>query len=133
MRIISIAASSNKQFKNVCVLSSFRCGKYKELVQTAIDLGRVLVERKIHPVYGRGHRGLSKLVSQAAYTKKSQVIRVISKALKPLRCLSGSLIGEELDILSMQERISKMLNHVDAFIFLTRDFATLEALIIFAS
>lgn len=83
------------------MLSSFRFGKYKELVQTAIDLGRVLVERKIHPVYGRGHRGLSKLISQAAYTKGSQVISIISKALKPLRCLPGSLIGEVLDILSM--------------------------------
>ena len=33
----------------------------------------------------------------------------------------------------MQERISEMMNHVDAFIFLPGDLATFEALITFAS
>ena len=43
------------------------------------------------------------------------------------------MTGEELVVSSMQERISEMLNHADAFIFLPGDLATLEALIAFAS
>ena len=46
---------------------------------------------------------------------------IIPQALKPLGCLSDLPIGEELVISSMQERISKTLNHVDAFIFLPGD------------
>ena len=47
--------------------------------------------------------------------------------------MSDVPIGEELVVSSMQERISEMLNHADAYIFLLEDLATLEALIIFAS
>ncbi|XP_024046520.1 uncharacterized protein LOC112100886 [Citrus clementina] len=47
-----MASSSSKQFKNICVLSGFHYGKYKEFVQAAVDLGRVIAERKLHLVYG---------------------------------------------------------------------------------
>ena len=47
--------------------------------------------------------------------------------------MSNVSIGEELVVSSMQERITEMLNHVDAFIFLPGDLAILEALITFAS
>ncbi|KAK9212108.1 hypothetical protein WN943_001489 [Citrus x changshan-huyou] len=47
-----MAVSSSKQFKNICVLSGFHYGKYKEFVQAAIDLDRVIAERKLHLVYG---------------------------------------------------------------------------------
>ncbi|KAK9177678.1 hypothetical protein WN943_026867 [Citrus x changshan-huyou] len=49
-----MAASSSKQFKNICVLSGFHYGKYKEFVQAAVDLGRIIAERKLHLVYGGG-------------------------------------------------------------------------------
>ncbi|KAK9195502.1 hypothetical protein WN943_003624 [Citrus x changshan-huyou] len=48
-------------------------------------------------------------------------------------CMSDVPIGEALVVSSMQERISEMLNHANAFIFLPGDLATLEALITFAS
>ena len=47
--------------------------------------------------------------------------------------MSDPLIGKELVVLSMKERISKMLNHTNTFIFLPGDLATLEALITFVS
>ncbi|KAK9185002.1 hypothetical protein WN943_025355 [Citrus x changshan-huyou] len=62
-----MAATPNRQFKNICVLSGFNYGKHKEFVS------------------------------------------------------------------DMQERITEMLNHADAFIFLPGDLATLEALITLAS
>ena len=128
-----MATSSSKQFKNICVLSGFHYGKYKEFVQAAVDLGRVIAERKLHLVYGGGERGLSRLVSEAVFTRGSQVLGIIPKPMKPLVCLSGPPIGKELVVSSMQERISEMMNHADAFIFLPGDLATFKALFTFAS
>ena len=61
------------------------------------------------------------------------MLSIIPKALKPLGCLPDPQTGEKLVVSGMQERISEMLNHADAFIFLPGDLATLEALITFAS
>ena len=61
------------------------------------------------------------------------MLGIIPRALKPLDSLSDSSTGEELVVLGMQERITKMLNHADALIFLPGDLATLEALITLAS
>ena len=91
-----MAATPNNQFKNICVLFRFNYSKYKEFVEAALNLGRSIVARKLHLVYGGGDRGLSKLVSEAAYIKGSQVLGIIPIALKPLGCLSNSPTGEEL-------------------------------------
>ncbi|XP_024041909.1 probable cytokinin riboside 5'-monophosphate phosphoribohydrolase LOGL10 [Citrus clementina] len=108
-----MAATSSSQLKNICVLFGFRYGKYKEFVQAAVDLGRAIAKRKLHLVYGGGDRGLSKLVSEAAFVRGSQVLGIIPKAIKPLGCLSYPPTGEELVVLG--------------------DLATLEALITFVS
>ena len=57
------------------------------------------------------------------------MLGIIPRALKHLNSLSDSPTGEELVVSGMQERITEMLNHADAFIFLPGDLATLEALI----
>ncbi|KAK9222344.1 hypothetical protein WN944_010779 [Citrus x changshan-huyou] len=128
-----MAATPNRQFKNICVLSGFTYGKHKEFVEAAIDLGRSIAARKLHLVYGGGNRGLSKMVSEAAFIRGSQVLGIIPRVLKPLGNSSDSSTGEELVVSGMQERITEMLNHADAFIFLPGDLATLEALITLAS
>ncbi|KAK9225777.1 hypothetical protein WN943_010821 [Citrus x changshan-huyou] len=128
-----VVATPNKQFNNVCVLSEFNYGKHKVFVEAAIDLGGSIVERKLHLVYGGCNRGLSKLVSEAAFVRGSQVLGIILRALKPLGSLSDSPTGEELVVSGMQERITEMLNHADAFIFLPGDLATPKALITLAS
>ena len=46
-----MAATPNKQFKNICVLSRFNYGKYKEFVEVTIDLGWSIAARKLHLVY----------------------------------------------------------------------------------
>ncbi|KAK9199154.1 hypothetical protein WN944_014342 [Citrus x changshan-huyou] len=128
-----MAATPNRQFKNICVLSGFTNGKHKEFVEAAIDLGRSIAARKLHLVYGGGNRGLSKMVSEAAFIRGSQVLGIIPRVLKPLGNSSDSSTGEELVVSGMEERITEMLNHADAFIFLPGDLATLEALITLAS
>ena len=72
-----MAATSNRQFKNICVLSGFNYGKHKEFVEAAMDLGRSIAEKKLHLVYGGGNRGLSKMVSEAAFIRGSQVLGVV--------------------------------------------------------
>ncbi|KAK9187584.1 hypothetical protein WN944_018982 [Citrus x changshan-huyou] len=128
-----MAATPNRKFKNICVLSGFNYGKHKEFVEAAIDLGRSIAERKLHLVYGGGNRGLSKLVSEATFVRGSQMLGIIPRAPKPLGSLSDSPSGEELVGSGMQERITEMFNHANAFIFLPGDLATLEALITLAS
>ena len=128
-----MAATPNRQFKNICVLSGFTYGKHKEFVEAAIDLGRSIAARNLHLVYGGGNRGLSKMVSETAFIKGSQVLGIIPRVLKPLGSSSESSTGEELVVSGMQERITEMLNHADAFIFLLGDLVTLEALITLAS
>ncbi|KAH9704903.1 hypothetical protein KPL70_011654 [Citrus sinensis] len=107
------AATPNRQFKNICVLFGFTYGKYKEFVEAAIDLGRSIAARKLHLVYGGGNRGLSKMVSEAAFIRGSQVLGIIPRVLKPLGSSSDSSTGEELVV--------------------SGDLATLEALITLAS
>ncbi|KAK9204757.1 hypothetical protein WN943_015021 [Citrus x changshan-huyou] len=128
-----MVATPNRQFKNICVLSEFNYDKHKEFVEATIDLGRNIAERKLHLVYGGGNRGLSKLVSEATFVRGSQVLGIIPRTLKPLGSLSYPPTEEELVVSGMQERITKMHNHADAFIFLPGDLATLEALITLAS
>ncbi|KAK9221927.1 hypothetical protein WN944_010358 [Citrus x changshan-huyou] len=118
-----MAATPNKQFKNICVLSGFNYGKHKEFMEAAIDLGRSIAARKLHLVYE----------GEAAFLRGSQVLGIIPRVLKPLGSSSDSSTGEELVVSDMQERITEMLNHADAFIFLPGDLATLEALITLAS
>ncbi|KAH9771738.1 hypothetical protein KPL71_012802 [Citrus sinensis] len=106
-------STPNRQFKNICVLSGFTYGKHKEFVEAAIDLGRSIAARKLHLVYGGGNRGLSKMVSEAAFIRGSQVLGIIPRVLKPLGSSSDSSTGEELVV--------------------SGDLATLEALITLAS
>ena len=101
-----MAATPNKKFKNICVLFGFNNGKHKEFVEVVIDLDRSIAERKLHLVYGGGNRGLSKLVSKAAFVRGSQVLGIIPRALKPLGNLSDLSTGEELVVSGMQERIT---------------------------
>ena len=50
-----MAATPNKQFKNICVLSIFNYDKHKEFIEAAIDLGQSIADRKLHLVYGGGN------------------------------------------------------------------------------
>ena len=78
-------------------------------------------------------RGLSKLILKVSYVVGSQVVGIILKVLKPLRFSPDPLIREVLAVPSIQKLIFKILKYTDAFIFLPRDLATLEALITFIS
>lgn len=100
-RIVHMAATSSRQFKKICILFRFHYRKHKKFIQAAINLGLVLVERKIHLVYKGDDRRLSKLFLKAIYIGESQMLGIIPKALKHLGCLPDQLTRVELVISSM--------------------------------
>jgi len=120
-----MAGSSVPIIKNICVFGGSSPGKEKEFLESANHLGRVLVERKIHLVYGRGSLELMGGVSIATFLGGSQVLGVIPKALAEGDII-GKIVGEELQVSTMSERLSVMFNHVDAFIALPGGLGTLE-------
>ena len=89
-----MTTTPNRQFKNICVFSKFNYGKHKEFVKATIDFSRSIAKRKLHLVYKGGNRVLSKMVSKAVFIKGSQVLGIISRALKPLGSLSDSSTRE---------------------------------------
>jgi len=120
-----MASSSVPKIKNICVFGGSSPGKEKEFLESANHLGQVLVERKIHLVYGGGSLGLMEGVSIAVFLGGSQVLGVIPKALAEGDII-GKIVGEELQVSTMYERLSVMFEHADAFIALPGGLGTLE-------
>jgi hypothetical protein len=61
----------------------------------------------------------------AAFLGGSQVLGVVPKALAKGDII-GKIIGEELQISTMSDRMNAMFNHADAFIALSSSLGTLE-------
>jgi hypothetical protein len=120
-----MACSLSHQIRNICVFGGSSPGKEKEFLESANHLGEVLVERKIHLVYGGGSLGLMGGVSIAAFLGGSQVLGVVPKALAK-KDLLGKTIGEELQVSIMSERLNTMFKYADAFIALPDGPGTLE-------
>ena len=76
-----MAGSSGHEIKNICVLCGSSIGKEKKSLELGNHLGRVLVERKIHLVYGGGSIGLMGSVLIVVFLGDSQVLGIIPKAL----------------------------------------------------
>ena len=49
-----MAGPSSHHIRNICVFGGSSLGKEKEFFESTNHLGQVLVERKIHLVYGGG-------------------------------------------------------------------------------
>jgi len=74
-----MTGSSSHQIRNICVCGGSSLGKEKEFLESANHLGQVLVERKIHLVYGGGNLGLMGCVSISVFLGGSQVLGVSAK------------------------------------------------------
>jgi len=90
-----MAGSSSHQIRNICVFAGSSPGKEKKFLESANHLGQVLVERKIHLVYGGGSLGLMRGVSITAFLEDNQVLGVVPKALAKGDII-GKIIEEEL-------------------------------------
>jgi hypothetical protein len=120
-----MAGSSSHHIRNICVFGGSSPGKENEFLESANHLGQVLAERKIHLMYGGGSLGLMGDVSIAAFLGGSQVFGVVPKALTKGDII-GKIIGGELHVSTMSDRLNAMFNHADAFIALPGGLGTLE-------
>ncbi|XVE50481.1 hypothetical protein DITRI_Ditri01bG0165700 [Diplodiscus trichospermus] len=124
--------NSAGQIKSICVFCGSNPGNNAKFVEAANNLGKVLAKRKIHLVYGGGSLGLMGCVSTTAHVGGSQVLGIIPKALAEGNFV-GKIVGEELQVPTMQDRIWKMLDNSDVFIALPGGIGTLEEIFQIAS
>jgi len=116
------------RFKRICVFCGSRPGYKSTFSDAALELGKMLVDRKIDLVYGGGSAGLMGLVSQTVFNGGSNVLGVIPKALLPHE-ISGESIGEVKTVVDMHQRKAEMAKHADAFIALPGGYGTMEELL----
>ncbi|XVF18327.1 hypothetical protein REPUB_Repub11eG0012100 [Reevesia pubescens] len=116
---------SVRQIKSICVFCGSNLGKAEEFVKIANNLGRVLVARKIHLVYGGGSLGLMVCAATAAHLGGSKVLGVILRVLA-IGNIVGKAVGDEIMVSCIHERMNIMLANTDTFIDLPSGFGTLE-------
>jgi len=123
-------ASTGKQskFTTLCVFCGSRTGNRPSFSDAAVELGKLLVKRKIDLVYGGGSVGLMGLISQAVYDGGCHVLGIIPRTLLPHE-ISGEGVGEVKTVADMHERKSEMSKHADAFIALPGGYGTMEELL----
>ncbi|XVF34796.1 hypothetical protein REPUB_Repub18cG0089300 [Reevesia pubescens] len=120
------------QIKNICVFCGSNPRNDEEFLKIANNLGRILVERKIHLVYGGGSIGLVGYVATAAQLGGSQNLGIILRALAR-RNIIGQTIVNEILVSCMHERMNIMIENIDAFIAMPGGFGTLEEIFQVAS
>nr|GLL36451.1 cytokinin riboside 5'-monophosphate phosphoribohydrolase LOG7-like [Ipomoea trifida] len=116
------------RFQRICVFCGSSPGKKPSYQEAAIELGKVLVERRIDLVYGGGSVGLMGLVSQAVHDGGRHVLGVIPTTLMT-REITGETIGEVRAVSNMHQRKAEMSRQADAFIALPGGYGTLEELL----
>ena len=99
-------------------------GKDEELLTAAKELGNALVARKMNFVYGGGIQGLRESLAISAIIKGSKGLSVKVKE------LDGHIfsLGQELQVLSLPERMGLMFYQTKAFIALPDGLETLDGI-----
>ncbi|CAN6445303.1 unnamed protein product [Victoria cruziana] len=116
------------RFKRICVFCGSTSGKNAIYQESAVELGKVMVERGIDLVYGGGSSGLMGQVSRVVHDGGRHVLGVIPKALMP-REVCGETVGEVMVVRDMHERKAEMARPADAFIALPGGYGTFEELL----
>ncbi|XVF10309.1 hypothetical protein REPUB_Repub07fG0171500 [Reevesia pubescens] len=120
------------QIKSICVFCGSNPGKDEEFVKIANNLGRVLVTRKIHLVYGGGSLGLMGCLATTAHLGGSKVLGFIPRALATGNT-TGKTVRDEILVSCIHERINIMIANANTFIVLSGGFGTLEEIFQIAS
>ncbi|XVF07238.1 hypothetical protein REPUB_Repub06bG0121500 [Reevesia pubescens] len=124
--------TSVRQIKSVYVFCGSNPGKDEEFVKIESNIGRVLVERKIHLVYRGGNLELMGCVETAAHLGGSKVLGVIPRALA-IGNTTRKIVGNEILVSCIHKCIYIMIANANTFIALPGDFGTLEKIFQIAS
>jgi TIGR00730 family protein len=111
--------------KRIAVFCGSSRGANAIYAETAVKLGRSLVDRGIRLVYGGGQIGLMGVVADAVLAAGGEVIGVIPEALA-LKEVAHEGLTEMRVVASMHERKAMMADLSDAFIAMPGGFGTFE-------
>ncbi|WP_417384660.1 TIGR00730 family Rossman fold protein [Gimesia sp.] len=113
--------------KSICVFCGSKSGNDAQYQQSAIELGRLMAERKISLVYGGGSVGLMGIIADAVLDAGGEVIGVIPQQLAVKELIHPRV--EQMHIVdNMHTRKAMMSELCDAFIAMPGGFGTLEEL-----
>ena len=87
--------SSSRRLINICVFCGSSSSKDVEFEEAAKNLGKVLVEKRMHLVYGGGNLGLMGCVSKAVHDGGGQVLGIIPKALASCDIIEDTVFAEK--------------------------------------
>lgn len=112
--------------KKICVF----CGSSKpkqnsNLENEVISLGKLLLRKKLHLVYGGAKIGLMGLISETILLEGGHVTGIIPKILSKKEIINKE-VSEIIVVNNMHERKKKMYDLSDAFIILPGGIGTLE-------
>lgn len=112
---------------SICVFCGSSLGSDPSFESTAIELGKLLAEKKIDLVYGGSKIGIMGTVAAACKKQGGRVIGVIPHFLDKVE-ISNTDADELITTTSMHERKKKMSEMAQGFIALPGGFGTLEEL-----
>ena len=111
--------------KNIAVYCGANKGTSPAFINKAIELGRVLAERKINLVYGGGRIGLMGTIADSVLRFGGHVIGVIPEKLDIKEVVHANL-PDLWVVKSMHERKALMAELADGFIAMPGGFGTFE-------
>jgi len=113
--------------KSICVFCGSKSGNDPQYQQSAIELGRLMAQRKMTLVYGGGSVGLMGVIADAVLESGGQVIGVIPRNLATRELIHPGVTEMHI-VEDMHTRKAKMSEYADAFIAMPGGFGTLEEL-----
>jgi len=114
-----------RHIKRICIFCGSSLGVKKEYAHSAIELGRILAQKKIALVYGGGRVGIMGQLAKACLEAGGEVIGVIPKQLYKMGLGYTKLTRLHL-VNSMHERKAMMSDLSDGFIALPGGLGTIE-------
>jgi len=112
----------------ICVFCGSKMGINPRFLETAIQLGRVLAERRLDLVYGGASIGLMGAVADSVMAGGGKAVGVIPEAMASKEVAHDGLTEMHV-VSSMHERKSMMARLADAFVALPGGFGSFEELL----
>ncbi|KAI5081705.1 hypothetical protein GOP47_0001448 [Adiantum capillus-veneris] len=121
-------AEIGSRLKRVCVFCGAYSGSRNVYQDATIELGKELVKRDLHLVYGGANVGLMGMISEVVHHGGQKVIGIIPKSLVSIVKMEGGIepVGEVVEVDDMHQRKAEMGRLADAFIALPGGFGTWE-------
>lgn len=112
------------QINRMCVFCGSSAGNSDIYSAAAVELGKLLVERKIDLVYGAGNAGLMGILAREVLEGGGKVIGVIPEKINAM--VSNLVLTEKIVTATMHERKQRMYELSDAFIAMPGGIGTME-------